>query len=140
MAFIELSRSAQVSIVGSTNTAADLVGDVIDMLNFESVMFVGHKSASNSSSWLFMECGTASATSTFSQTTGDVPLTKTTIYMDVQRPIKRYVRGVLKGATTTGKYAMLETIVYNSKDRPVTQPASTTGARVYSAGSGTATG
>lgn len=142
MAFNELSRQSDISAyVYSTNTAADLKTPVMDMLNYESVLFIGAKSVTNASAYMYMRMSTASASAGMTHATGDQPLSRTTIFLDVQRPIKRYVQGVLKAATTTGSFAIIQAIKYNAKVQPTTHSnVSTTGSRLYSPGSGTATG
>jgi hypothetical protein len=84
-----------------------------------------------------MEMGTA--TDAMSDATGDVLLSQTGLYLDVYRPAKRYVRGV-SISTASGKSRVLTTIQYNPRVTPTTHNASTTGLRLYSPGSGTATG
>ena len=142
MAFNELSRMSNITQTGTTATSAALSGNIVDMSNYESVMFIGTAAASNASAWVKMQMGTA--TDAMSDATGEAfegAGSKTNMYLDVQRPTKRYVRGVFKGASTTVLYRTMQTIQYNAKVQPTTHSdTSTTGTRLYSPGSGTATG
>jgi hypothetical protein len=131
----------QISGVGTTGTSIALNGDVIDMASnggFESIAFVGYQSASQADSALVMQMGTASGA--LSDATGDVPGTKTSLYLDVRRPTQRFVRGVFRPGSATVAYRSLHTIAYGPRVKPTTQPASTTGLALYSPGTGTATG
>lgn len=138
MAYQEISRNAEIYGNGTTGTSANLNGDVLDLLNAESVLGIGITAATNASSWLKWQEGTASGTVT--DTTGYVAGTKTTLYLEVARPKLRYGRFVFKAASTTGAYRTLTTIKHSLKVLPATQPASTTGTRLYSPNTGTATG
>lgn len=145
MADKEWSRRGSISAVGTTGTSVALSGDIIDMASnggFESVLFIGHQSASANAtatgSYLCMQMGTASGS--LSDATGDVRGTKTTLYYDVHKPTQRFVRGVFRAASATIAFRSLVTIPYGARSQPTSHPASSTGARFYSPGSGTATG
>ena len=139
----EWSRRGQFYGNGTTGTSAALSGDIIDMASnggFENVLLIGHQSASGSASHrgLNLEVGTAS--NSLSEATGDVPGNKTTLYLDARKVPYRFVRGVFEAGTATVAYRSLVTIPYGARSMPTTHPASSTGIRVYSPGSGTATG
>jgi hypothetical protein len=139
----EWSRRGSFSGVGTTGTSAALSGDIIDLASnggFHNVLLIGYQSASGSASHrgLNLEVGTASGS--LSEATGDVPGTKTTLYLDAQNVPYRYVRGVFEAGTATVAYRSLVTIPYGARSLPTSHPASSTGVRTYSPGSGTATG
>jgi len=137
----EWSRRGSLSGVGTTGTSVVLNGDIIDMASnggFESVRFIGHQSASQADAALVMQQGTASGS--LSDATGDVPGTLTTLYLDVYRPTMRFVRGAFRPGSATCAFRSLITEAYGARSQPTSHPASTTGLRVYSPGTGTATG
>ena len=137
----ELSRRGSFSGVGTTGTSAALNGDIIDMASnggFESILFIGHQSVSQADAALVMQQGTASGS--LSDATGDVPGLLTTLYLDAYRPTQRFVRGVFRPGSATCAFRSLITIPYGARSLPTTHPASSTGLRVYSPGTGTATG
>lgn len=86
-----------------------------------------------------LKCQTGTASDAMSDTTGDVPMTVGTLYLDHHRPTKRFVRFALTAGGTTG-YRTLLTIPYGARVKPMSYDASATGLVVYSPGSGTATG
>ena len=131
----EWSRRGSFSGVGTTGTSAALNGDIIDMASnggFESVLFVGNQAASQADSLLAVQTGTAS--DALSDATGDVAGVLTTLYLDVQRPPKRFVRGVFRAGSATIAYRTLVTVPYGARSLPTTHPASSTGIRLYSPG------
>jgi hypothetical protein len=137
----ELSKYTQISAVGTTGTSGALNGDIIDMASnggFESLMGIAYLSASGADAQLI--CQTGSASDSLSDTTGNVMGTKTALYLDVYRPIKRFNRFVLEPGSATIAAETLVTLAYGARKLPTTQPASTTGLAVYSPGSGTASG
>lgn len=137
----ELSR--RTVITGNWNTATNatgrMTGDVLDMTGFDGVLFVGVYGTTNAGteSYIFAQGGTASGS--LSDTTGAQRLSKTTVFLDLYRPTTRFVRGGLV-STASGETKTLIAIQYGPRTVPTTQPASTTGVRVYSPGTGTATG
>lgn len=136
-----LSERCAISMVGTTGTSAALNSDIIDMASnggFENVMFIAHQSASQADAQLIAQVGTAS--DSLSDATGNVLGTKSTLYLDMKRPIHRFVRGVLEAGSATIAYETLTAIAYGARKLPTTQPASTTGLAVASPGSGTASG
>ena len=134
----DIGRNTPFYSDGTTGTSADLNGEIIDLADFEGILAIAHLSATNASVHLKIQTGTASGA--MSDTTGEVPGTLTTLYLDQYRPGKRYARAVLKGATTTGSFRSLVTIPYGARSLPTTNDASTTGLITYTPGSGTATG
>ena len=135
-----LSPNITVLSTGTTGTSGNLKGQVIDTKDIEGVIILGFTPTTNASTWIKIRMATDSATGNMSDATGEVLATLRTLYLDVHRPAKRFVQGVFKGATTTGSYRTLTTITYGHRNLPTTYDASATGLRVYSPGSGTATG
>lgn len=147
MAQDRLSERVSLSAVGTTGTSAALNGDIIDFASnggWESALGIGHQSASlangtaTAGPLLKFQMGTAS--DSLSDATGEVMGTKTNLYLDVYRPIKRFGRFVFQAGTATCAFRSLQTVVYGPRKAPTTHPASSTGARLSSPGSGTATG
>lgn len=137
------SERGQFHVVGTTGTSAALTTPIIDLAadgGFESILFIGHQSASGSASNAGLKVQVGTATASLTDTTGDVLGNKTTLYLDVFRPVARYVRGSLGAGTATVAYRTLTAIPYGARKLPTTHPASTTGVAVYSPGTGTATG
>lgn len=134
----DIGRNFTYNATGTTGTSADLNGQILDMNGFEGLLAIAHLSATNASVWLKIQTGTA--TDAMSDTTGEVAGTVDTLYLDHYRPNKRFVRAVIKGATTTGSYRTLTQIQYGARYLPTTNDASATGLIVYTPGSGTATG
>lgn len=138
-----LSQDITAISTGTTATSGTLSGRIIDLASGEGgfpegVLAVGHLSASNSTMHLKSRVGTAS--DSMSDTTGDVPGTLRTLYLDHHRPTKRFLQFQITGATTTGAYKTLDVITYGHRRLPTTYDASATGLRVASPGTGTATG
>ena len=136
----ELSRDTQIwgqpgsGIAGNTETA------VIDMLGYESVMFIAIASATNASNHLGFRMSTASASGGMSDATGETSgLTQVSV-LDVFRPTKRYVQGRYSASGATSPAVGIVAVVYGPRAEPTTQPSQTTVKRIYSPGSGTATG
>lgn len=142
------SLSQDLSILGTrASTTGDLTGPTFDLSSAGAgggygaggMLGIVVGGATNTTSILKYQAGTAS--DALSDTTGDVPLTLQTLYLDVHQPIKRFGRFVLTaGGATGGGGRSLVTIPYGLRNRPPTYDASATGLRVYSPGSGTATG
>lgn len=137
----ELSRESAIWFdrASATNATGRMDGTIVDMNGFESVCFLASYGTTNAGteSYLSMQMGTA--TDAMSDATGEIRISQTGLYLDVYRPIKRYVRGQLI-STASGKSKVMVTIQYNPRTSPTTHNASTTGLRLYSPGSGTATG
>ena len=138
--------SQNITILGNgISTTGELAGPIIDLSSAaagggqypEGVLFTAVLSATNSTTVLKTQTGTAS--DAMSDTTGDVPATLGTLYFDHHRPLKRFIRGVLTAGGATG-FRVLNTITYGHRVTPTTYNASATGLRVFSPGSGTATG
>ena len=137
------SERSAIQTVGTTGTSAALVTDIIDMASnggFESVLFIGYQAASGSASNTGLKVQVGTASGSLSDTTGDIPGTKTTLYADVYRPVARFVRASLGAGSATVAYRTLTAMPYGARSLPTTHPASTTGFAVYTPGTGTATG
>lgn len=131
-------QRSRISVVGTTGTSAALNGDIIDMAGFESILGIAYQSASQADAQLIFQMGTA--TDALSDATGLVRGTKTALYLNVDRPLKRYCRFVLEPGSATIAYESLVTIAYGARSLPTSHPVSTTGNALYSPGSGTASG
>ena len=136
-----LSEDITILSAGASTTG-DLSGPIIDCASVgfpEGILFTAFVGgATNTTSLLKVQTGTASGA--LSDTTGDVPATLGTLYLDHHRPQKRFVKGVLTAGGATGAGRVLNTITYGHRRQPTTYDASATGLRVASPGSGTATG
>lgn len=142
MADVEWSRKAFITGQAASGGAGNVAKTrVIDMAGFESVMFLAVASATNASNRLAFRSGTASASGGLSDATGDVEhVTTGAMYLDVFRPTKRYVQGRYSASGATSPHVGIIGIAYGARSVPTTQPAETTGTRLYSPGSGTASG
>lgn len=126
---------------GSSLSSAAVNGDIIDFASnggFNSVLGIARLSASAADAQLIFQCGSAS--DSLSDATGNVMGTKTTLYMDVLRPVHRFGRFAVEAGSATMSWIDVVTIPYNARKLPTTHPASTTGLAVYSPGTGTASG
>ncbi len=142
MGWQELSRNVYITGQSASGGAGNVAKTpVLDMNGFESVCFIAVATATNTSNRLAMRSGTASASGNLSDATGDVEHTVTgALYLDHFRPTKRYVQGRFSASGATSPHVGLVALMYGARSAPTTQPAETTGVRIYSAGSGTASG
>ena len=141
----ELSREAQIfgDRSTATNATGRLTGTIVDLASqggpYESVLFIADYAATNAGTDSYLSAQFGTASDAFSDVTGEVRISLNTLYLDIQKVPKRFARGVLI-STVSGETKALITIPYNPRSEPSTQPAGTTGLRVYSPVSGTATG
>jgi hypothetical protein len=141
MADKEWSRRGLIQGVASTGVTGNVKTPVFDMLGFESIMFLGVASATNSSNILAMRMSTASASGGMSDATGVRAITTSGVsVLDVHKPTKRFVQGRLSSSGATGGQVAIVGIQYGARSVPTTQPSPTGVTRLYSPGSGTATG
>ncbi len=137
----EWSRRSVITGVASSGITGNVKTPVFDMNGFESIMFVAVASATNSSNILAFRMSTASASGGMSDATGKVQHTSTgALVLDVRKPTKRYVQGRYSASGATSPAVGLIGLMYGARSLPTTQPAETTVTRLYSPGSGTATG
>ena len=137
----EMSRRTLITSVVASGTTSPLETPSLDMLGFESVLFIGISSVTSTAQHLKMKMSTASATAGMSDATGRVEQSVTgCLYYDAYRPTKRFVQGALTASGASAPARGIVAIQYGARSSPTTQPAGTTGIRVYSPGSGTATG
>ena len=124
----------------TSNSTGTLQTTVFDMTGFEGIVLLSGRATTDadSSSKLFFQTGTAS--DSLSDTTGQQAISKTGIYLECVRPVKRYLQGNFKTTASGADVQQIWAIRYGPRVLPTTQPASTTGLIVYSPGSGTATG
>ena len=144
MADKELSRHALINAYGASGTTAALETSVLDMNGFESVLFIAHSSVTSTANVLAVLNGTASTTGAgnFSQVFSPVGASQVTtgaVFADVYRPGKRFIQGSFNTSDATGTNKGLVAIRYGGRSLPTTQEAVTTGVRMYSPASGTAT-
>jgi hypothetical protein len=141
MADKEWSRRSVITGVASSGITGNVKTPVFDTFGFESIMFLAVASATNASNRLAFRMSTASASGGMSDATGEVSHTTTgVLVLDVRRPTKRYVQGRYSASGATSPAAGLIGIMYGARSQPTTQPAETKVTRLYSPGSGTASG
>lgn len=141
MAEKELSRRTLIQGVAASGITGNVKTPVFDMNGFESIMFAAVASATNASNHLAMRMSTASASGGMSDATGHVAHTTTgCLVLDVYRPTKRFVQGRYSASGATGAAVCLIGIQYGARSMPTTQPTPTVVTRLYSPGSGTASG
>jgi hypothetical protein len=136
-----LSEGSFITGVASSGVTGNVKTPVFDTYGFESIMFMAVASATNSSNRLAFRMSTASASGGMSDATGQVSHTSTgVLVLDVHRPTKRYVQGRYSASGATSPAVGLIGVMYGARSQPTTQPAETTVTRLYSPGSGTASG
>lgn len=137
----EISRQAYITGVASSGITGNVKTPVFDMAGFESIAFMAVASATNSSNRLAFRMSTASASGGMTDATGQVSHTATgVLVLDVYRPTKRYIQGRYSASGATSPAVGLIGIAYGARSLPTTQPAETVVTRLYSPGSGTASG
>ena len=141
MADKELSRRGLIQGAASSGITGLVKTPVFDMSGFESIMFMAVASATNSSNRLAMRMSTASASGGMTDATGQVSHTVTgVLVLDVYRPTKRFVQGRYTASGATSPAVGIVGVAYGARSEPTTQPAATLVTRLYSPGSGTASG
>lgn len=137
----EWSRRSEIVGQAASGATTILKTPVIDMVAAESVLFMSGATVTSTAQWLKMRMSTASASGGMSDATGRVDHTTTgLLFLDVYRPIKRFVQGVFTASGASSPARFIVGMKYGLRSQPATQPAGTTGLRLYSPGSGTATG
>lgn len=142
MADQQWSQKSRINMYTAVSATTPLETSVLDMLNFESVLFVAQSSVTSTAQSLRMLNGTASTTGAgnFSEVIGDTSHTTTGgSYLDVFRPTKRFVQGQFTASGAAGPRSLVA-IRYGARSQPTTQDAVVTGTLLYSPASGTATG
>lgn len=124
----------------TTNSTGTLQTTVYDMTGWESITLLSGRATTDAdtSSKLFFQTGTAS--DSLSDVTGQQAISKTGLYLEMVRPLKRFVQGNFKTTASGADVQQIWAILSGGKNLPSTQPASTTGKVLYSPGSGTASG
>lgn len=136
-------QKSRINGYAASGATTPLETTVLDMLGFESVMFIGISSATSTAQHVAMVAGTASATGAgnFSETTGEVVHSVSgAVVGDWFRPAKRFVQGRFTASGATGAARAIVAIRYGARSEPTTQDAPTVVNSFYSPGSGTATG
>ena len=138
MAF-EWSREAQFFgfVAGTTGAAATVSGPEIDMSIYTRAYAAAYIEVTSTGSSITALVG--SATGAMSETTGRVEGSQGSLYMEVARPVKRYLKFRLN---TTGAAAngILGTWAFGARTKPTSNTTAVVGSRYYSPGTGTATG
>ena len=122
----------------TTNSTGTLQTTVYDMTGWETIVLLAGRQTTDAdtSSKLFFQTGTAS--DSLSGGTGQQRIALTNIYLEMFRPLKRFVQGNFKTTASGVDTQDLKVLLAGAKNLPATQPASTTGLILYSPGSGTA--
>ena len=121
-----------------TNSTGTLQSTVFDMTGFESIVLLSGRQTTDAdtSSKLFFQTGTAS--DALSDVTGQQRIALTNIFLEMHRPLKRFVQGNFKTTVSGVDTQDLKVLLWGARNLAATQPASTTGLILYSPGSGTA--
>ena len=140
--FTPLSQNAEFYCYrqATSNSTGTLQTTVFDMAGFHALMLLSGRATTDAdtSSRLFFQTGTSSGA--LSDVTGMQNITKTGLYLEINRPLKRFIQGNFKTTASGADEQQIWAIRYGANQVPVTQPASTTGKVLYSPGSGTASG
>lgn len=137
----EWSRRSEIYGQASSGTTSPLKTPVIDMSGAESVLFIAGATVTSTANVLKFRMSTASASGTMSESTGHVDHTATgALFLDVHKPIKQFVQGLFTASGASSPARFIVGIKYGLRNEPSTQPTGTVGSRLYSPGSGTATG
>jgi len=141
MADQQWSQKSRINAYVAVSATTPLETTVLDMLGFESVLFIAQSTVTSTAQSLRMLNGTASTTGAgnFSEVVGDTSHTATGgLYLDVLRPAKRFVQGQFTASGAAGTRGLVA-IRYGAKSQPTTQDIAV-GTLLYSPASGTATG
>ena len=137
----EWSRRGLWQGVASSGITGLVKTPVFDMKGFESILFGAIASATNASNRLAFRMSTASASGGMTDATGQVAHTVTgMLILDVFRPIKQFVQGRYTASGATSPAVAVFGVQYGARAMPTTQPSGTLVTRLYSPGSGTASG
>lgn len=143
MVMNRLSENTLINGVASSGTTSPLNTSVLDMDGFEGVLFMAFATATSTAQHLKVMMGTASATNTHSDATGRVEHSVFGLYLDVFRPIKRYVQGSFTASGASSPARSVVAIRYGTRSGPTSNASgdiSTGSLALASPGSGTATG
>jgi hypothetical protein len=138
----EWSRHSLINAYTQLGTTSPVETSVLDMNGFESVLFVVAATVTSTGNQLVVKGGTATATGAgFSEVFSPVGASHVvdTLYADVYRPTKRFIQGSFESSAASSPTVSITAIRYGGRSLPTTQEAETTGVRMYSPGSGTAT-
>ncbi len=140
----EWSRRSEIYGRAASGATTIIKTPVIDMggsAPAESVLFVAGATVTSTAQWLAFRMSTASASGGMSEATGHVDHTTTgALYLDVNRPTKRFVQGFMTASGASSPARFIVGIKYGLRSEPSSHPSITAGTRLYSPGSGTATG
>lgn len=136
----ELSRDVNFGTIAASGTTNPLKTPVLDMSGYEGVLFFAGATVTSTAQHLKMRMSTASASGGMSDATGRIEHATMSIYLDVRRPIKQFVQGLFTASGASSPARSISWVQYGARTLPVTQETTMGGLRVYSPGSGTATG
>lgn len=130
------------AFVAGTSGGTGATTPIFDMAGYEGVLFLAYQEATNASNQLFARGGTA--TNAMSDYTGpaggEASGTLGSLYLDVFRPKKRYIEGVLMCGSGSAGNTLITAIRYGARTLPTTQAtAAWNGLAIAGAVSGTAT-
>ena len=134
---MQLIKDAKVTLCKSTvaaGTSGIIDATVIDMLDYEGVLFIASFGAITSGAVTKLKAAalaTSSPTATTDDLEGsstDVPDTAddTVVVLDIYKPTLRYIRPCVSRATQNSVLNSIIAIQYGPKKKPVTQAASVT--------------
>src|SRR3990167_7012643 len=109
----------------TTNSTGTLQTTVYDMTGWETIVLLAGRQTTDAdtSSKLFFQTGTAS--DSLSDVTGQQRIALTNIYLEMFRPLKRFVQGNFKTTASGVDTQDLKVLLAGAKNLPATQPAST---------------
>ncbi len=133
----QVNLTVAVGTTGSTGTTSP----ILDMNNYEGVLFVGYMESTNTSNQLTARGGSATAALSefMGPQSGEASGIQTNLYLDVFRPKFRYIEGHLNCSDAAGN-AVLTAIRYGPRYQPATQDTATwNGKALATPNTGTAT-
>lgn len=142
-----LSKNAKIqSILDHAEGATDRTSSAIDMAGFDSVLIVvkfGDIAAGATTSIKAQQSSDDGATDGYSDLAGTGQSVgagddNEIFFIDIHRPEKRYLKLVVDKDTSNNTEEMAWAILYNAKDKPVTQPSGVNGEFHLSPSEGTA--
>ena len=122
----------------ATGTTVAINGTIVDTDGYENVLGIAVATVTSTAQHLKWQQGTATAA--VSDTTGRVENSVGCMYLDINRPGMRYGRFVLTASGASSPYRGIITVRYGARNQPTTNDAGTTGTRLNTPGTGTATG
>ena len=134
-----ISQNNKILAYTASGATTPLESSVIDMLQWESAIAIGAATSPSTAQGMKLLMSTASASGGMSEATGNASAIYQSMYLEVVRPIKRYIQFQWTASGTSSPARGLTVLLNGGWSLPVTQDATTTGKVLYSPGSGTAT-